>query len=152
MTRLLQTRLRQGRPMCCSPTQEALFSCPLTNARSYSQVGCGLPCQGCFFTVHSGIRHFGLYQGHVQKDLKDSRFQFILPRRSSRFLGHTHLSFKSTGSTLEMFKTFLSIPQALLCRQSLWQYSLKYSGGLLKYIFMYFNFVRIRKMLMDIIL
>ena len=80
--------------MCGSPTQEASSPCPLTGAQSYSQVGCHLPRQWRLFTAHSGITHFGLYQGHVNKDLKDSRFQFVLPGTLSSFLRAYTLEFQ----------------------------------------------------------
>lgn len=60
--------------MCGLPTQETSSPCPLTDAQSYSQVGCSLPRQWRLFTAHSGITHFGLYQGHVNKDLKEADF------------------------------------------------------------------------------
>lgn len=74
--------------------QEASSPCLLTDAHSYSQVGCSLPCQHYIFTAHFEITRFGLYQGHVNKDLKDSRFQFMLPGRHSSFVRAYTLEFQ----------------------------------------------------------
>lgn len=131
--------------MCGSPTQEASSPCPLTDAHSYGQVGCSPPCQWCLFTACSGIMSFGLYQGHVNKDLKDSRFWFMLPGRLSSFLRAHTFEFQVDKKHFKDVQKHSFLFHTLLCRWSLWQYSLKDSSGLLKYIFMYFNFVGIRK-------